>query len=567
MANGNTISHHPPAYSDNLDQNAKDEKMKQASPYELNQWTSVEEGAGIQANSNEGLHRQLNSRHLTFISLGSVIGTGIFLGIGSSLADAGPVGLVLGYAVMCSVVWSVILCTGEMVTYLPVVGAHMRLSGRFVDPALSAAMSWNYWYCWSLIAAAEISAVAVLITYWTTAVPAGVWIAICLVIAFASNILGPRVYAEIEFYMSTIKVMTIVGLIILGIVIDAGGAPSHDAIGFRYWRNPGPFVQYANIGGNSGRFLAWFSGLQGAAFSTIGAEMLALAAAETKNPRRIVPQALNATWIRIVLFYFCGAFVVSLVVPSNESRLGSASTATASPYVIAIQNAGIKALPSIINAAIMTSALSASIGDCYTASRVLHSMAGKGQAPRFFSKTTKWGAPWAALIASWLLGFLAFLSVNSGASTVFNFLLDLTALSGVITWLCIAVTYIRFRAGMKAQGIAHSSLPWKNKMSLFAAYWIILIISCVLLFSGWHVFAPGHWNTATFFGNYLPIGLFAIFLIFFKVKDKTSFVRAAEMDLTTGVREFEEQHRIAEEERTLEKQSAGQKKWWQYIIG
>ncbi|KAJ9621044.1 hypothetical protein H2203_007631 [Taxawa tesnikishii (nom. ined.)] len=515
--------------------------------------------------NNEGLHRQMNSRHLTFISLGSVIGTGIFLGIGTTLSNSGPVGLVLAYTVMCSVVFCVMLCVGEMVTYLPVVGAHLRLSGRFVDPALSAAMSWNYWYCWAIIVAAEVSAVSVLVTYWTDKIPSEVWISLSLLIILGANLCGPRVYAEIEFYMSTIKVMTIVGLIILSIILDAGGGPNRDPIGFRYWRNPGPFVQYLGIPGTTGRFLGFFSGLTGAAFSSIGAEMLALAAAETKNPRRIVPKALKATWIRIVLFYFCGAFVVSLIVPSNNENLGTASTAAASPYVIAIQTAGIKVLPSIINACIMTSALSAGIGDCFTATRTLHSMAGKGIAPRFFGATTSWGSPYIAACTTWLFGLLAFLGVKTSSANVFNFLVNLTALSGIITWLCIAISYIRFRAGMKAQGIAHASLPWMNRFSLIGAYWIAFVVSVVTLFSGWSVFK--HWDAVSFVGNYLPIALFVVIFIFFKVFMKTKFVRASEMDLTSGVVEFELQHAKAERdhEEHMKHKKLGKNKWLNII--
>ncbi|KAM0210987.1 hypothetical protein ACHAQD_010452 [Fusarium lateritium] len=226
---------------------------------------------------------------------------------------------------------------GEMVTYLPVVRAHLRLSGRFIDPSLCAVMSWNYWYYWALISAAEAWAVATLVTYWNDSISSG----------------------ESTF-------LTIVGLIILSIIINTGGGPNGEYIGFKYWKNPGPFVQYQGVSGSLGQFLGFFSGLTTAAFSSIGAEMLALLAAETRNPRKVLPTALKATWIRVVLFYFLGAFCVSIIVPSTEPRLGSSSTASASPYVIAIQGAGIKVLPAIINACIMVSATSAGIGDLFT---------------------------------------------------------------------------------------------------------------------------------------------------------------------------------------------------------
>ncbi|KAL6890089.1 putative general amino acid permease [Trichoderma evansii] len=473
---------------------------------------------------NEGLQQKLNTRHLTFISLGSVIGTGIFLGIGSALTTAGPVGLVLAFAVICSAVYCVMLCTGEMVTYLPVVGAHMRLS-----------------------------VVAVLVTYWNDSIPSGVWIALSLLVSLGVNMCGPRLYAEVEFCMSIIKVLTIVGLIILSIVIDAGGGPNGEYIGFRYWKHPGPFVQYEGVKGPLGRFLGFFSGLTTAAFSSIGAEMLALVAAETRNPRKTVPTALRATWIRVVLFYFLGAFCFSIIVPSNDPRLGPSSTAPASPYVIAIQTAGIKVLPSLINACILTSALSAGVSDLFTSVRTLHAMAGNGTAPKIFSSTTSWGCPWIAVLASWALSLLAFLPVGSSSGNIFNFLLRLTALSGIITWECIAITYLRFRAGMKAQGMPHSSLPWRNRFSIFGAYWILIVIISVLLFSGWPVFRKGNWDTVTFVGNYLPLAIFTIIFIAFKVGTKSKFVKASEMDLTSGVDEIERRAAKADEEEEREK--------------
>jgi amino acid transporter len=134
----------------------------------------------------------------------------------------------------------------------------MRLSGRFVDRSLSAAMSWNYWYRWALISAAEAAAVATLTTYWTDSINSSVCIALSLLTTLGINLASPLIYAEVEFYMASIKVLTIVGLIILSIIINAGGAPEGDYIGFKYWKDPGPFIQYEGVQGSSGRFLGFF---------------------------------------------------------------------------------------------------------------------------------------------------------------------------------------------------------------------------------------------------------------------------------------------------------------------
>ena len=288
-----------------------------------------------------------------------------------------------------------------------------------------------------------------------------------------------------------------------------------------------------------------------AAFSSIGAELLALVATETRNPRKLIPTAQKATWVRVVLFYFLAAFCVSIIVPSNESCLGLSSTAAASPYVIAIETAGIKVLPSLINACIVPSALSAGVSDSFTASRTLHAMAGSGTAPKILQTTDKLGCPWIAVLATWSLSLLAFLAIGCSSGKVFNYLVNLTALRGIITWDCIAITYFRFWAGMKALGISHSSLPWRSRFSVFGTYWILIVISTVLLVSGWPVFAKNNWNTATFFSNYLPSSIFTLVYVALKIGIGSMIVKASNMDLTTALREIEQRGVKANEQDEL----------------
>ena len=131
---------------------------------------------------------------------------------------------------------------GEMISFLPIPGGHIRLAARFVDPALAFCMGWNYWYNWTIILPAELSAAAVLINLWNKTVNNGVWIAVCLLVVVFINVLGAGAYGEAEFWFASIKVLTIVGLIILGIIISAGGGPNGEKIGFKYWKDPGPYV-------------------------------------------------------------------------------------------------------------------------------------------------------------------------------------------------------------------------------------------------------------------------------------------------------------------------------------
>ncbi|KAF8601762.1 amino acid permease [Ceratobasidium sp. AG-I] len=499
------------------------------------------EPVGEEFGVDRKLQRQLKNRHIAMISIGGVIGTGLFLGTANALRNGGPIGLLLGYTVMGTICYSVMISLGEMIAYLPIPGGHIKLAERFVDPAFSFTMGWNYWYNWTIILPAELAAAAVLINYWMNdRINDALWISICLIVVVVINMLGAGVYGECEFIFASIKVITITGLIILGIVLDLGGGPNHDRLGFRYWKNPGPFVQYAGIGGAKGQFLGWWSVMTQAAFSFIGTEIVAIAAGEAKNPRRNLPKAIRRVYIRILLFYIGGTLVIGLLVPSNHPRLNLGSgDAAASPFVIAIQTAGIKGLPSVINAALLTSAWSAASSDLYTSSRALYGLALAGNAPKIFRKVSKSGLPYVSVIFCSLFSGLAYMSVNAGAGKVFNWFANMTAVAGLMTWFGICYTYTRFYAGMKAQGFDRSTLPFASKLQPYAAWYGLWACLFICLFSGWGVFLKGRWATDTFVTNYLPFVLFPILYIGAKFWYRQPMPKPHEMDFVSGIAEIE----------------------------
>ncbi|KAH9004407.1 amino acid permease [Lactarius hatsudake] len=500
--------------------------------------SNVETGGGTPERT---LHRQLKNRHIAMISIGGVIGTGLFLGTANSLVAGGPVGLLLGYLTVGSICYSVMISLGEMIAYLPIPGGHIKLAERFVDGAFSFTMGWNYWYNWTIILPAELSAASVLVDFWDKNTKLNsLWISICIIVVVFINFLGAGAYGEAEFIFASIKVVTIVGLIILGIILDLGGGPDHDRLGFRFWKDPGPFVQYHGIAGAKGRFLGWWAVMTQAAFSFIGTEIVAIAAGEAKNPRRNLPKAIRRVYIRILLFYIGGVTVIGLLVPSNDPNLGlNKGTAAASPFVIAIKRSGIKALPHIINACLLTSAWSAASSDMYTSSRALYGLAVAHNAPAIFKRTTRNGLPWVALLTSTAFSFLAYMGVSTGSGKVFNWFANMTAVAGLMTWFGIAVTYIRFYAGTKAQGLDRSKLPYSSALQPYAAWYAA--ISCLLIsfFSGWAVFLKDNWDTATFVTNYLPLILFPILYIGAKLWKRSPIISASDMDFYSGLAEIE----------------------------
>ncbi|KAG8221727.1 amino acid permease [Butyriboletus roseoflavus] len=426
------------------------------------------------------LSRKLKNQHVVMISLGGVIGTGLFLGTASALMNGGPVGMLLGYTFVGTICYSVMITIGEMIAYLPVAGGHIKLAERFIDPAFAFALGWNLWYNWTI-----------LIVFSISNVNNAVWITMCLVVIVSINVFGVGAYGEAEFWFCSIKVITITGMIILGIDLDLGGGPNHDRVGFRYWRDPGPFVNFDGIRGVKGHFLGWARVVPQAAFSYVGAEVVAMAAAEAKNPRRNVPRAVRRIYFRLLVFYIGGVLVIGLLVLSNNPLLNvDSGNSSAAAFVIAINQAGIKGLPSVVNAAVLSSAWSAASSDLYIASRdyvFATYCAFRHGADLGFTQTvllllavllrSSCGHPGPGCLMSLAFcacfSLLAYMAVGNSSGMVFAWFSSMTATCGLTTWFGIGVTYVRFYGGLHAQNFDRRKLPYTSRLQPYAAWWVV----------------------------------------------------------------------------------------------
>lgn len=409
-----------------------------------------------------------------------------------------------------------------------------------MDDALGFTLGFNYWYQFAIGVPIEISAAALVIDYWPNGVPTAVWITILYVTIFIINSLPVRIYGELEFFLGSIKLITIVGLMILMFIITLGGDPSGDRIGFRFWKNPGPMNEYLETG-SLGRFLAFWKVFIQATFSYGGSEMVVVAAGETENPRRNIPKAVRRVFWRIAIFYVGAIFLVCLCVSSRDKRLLNAisseeSGAGASPFVIAIENGGIKVLPSIINAVILTSALSAGNSFFYASTRVLYSTALDGKAPRIL-RFEKFGVPYACVAVTAALSLLVYLNVSASSAEVFFWISNLSSVSTLVVWTSIAITYVRFYRGLKHHGIPRSSLPFKSPFQPYLAYFAIIFSSTVAFFNGFDAFFPGHFSAKSFVPPYIDIPIFACLFLGYKFVKRTKFVKIEDFDLWSGKEE------------------------------
>jgi amino acid transporter len=503
------------------------------------------------------VQRRLKQRHVQMIAIAGTIGTGLFLGSGGALANAGPLGALLSYALVGTVAYSSLCAVGEMSTWAPISGTFPHFAARWVDPALGFATGWNYFYTNAISTPVEITAAVILLTFWDQNAPtshiAAYTLVLCILVCLI-NIFGVRYFGESEFIFATIKLTLIIGLLIVGLVIDLGGGPDHHRIGFQYWRNPGAIARSGLEPNHIGwdRFLAILGTLVQAAFSYQGMELVVIAASETESPRRNIAKAVRRVFYRILVFYILGILMIGMLVAYNDEDLLSLqgnNTAASSPFVIAIKRSGIKVLPHIVNGAIFTSAFSAGNSFLFCSSRVLYGLALRGQAPKVFAYCTKRGLPINAVLFASAFSFLSFMSVSQGSNNVFNWFVNLSTTGGFTSWFVMNVTYIFYRRGLIAQGYDPAANSYHNRMQPYVAYWGAAWTLFFILINGFAVF--WHFGAAKFLTAYINIPIFLVLYFGYKIVKRTSIWKPLEMDFVTGIPSLEETETEEIQPRTI----------------
>lgn len=275
--------------------------------------------------------------------------------------------------------------------------------------------------------------------------------------------------------------------------------------------------------------------------------MVVVASGETENPRRNIPRAIRRVFWRIALFYVLAIFLVTLCVSSADPRLlnainRSAPGAAQSPFVIAIENAGIHTLPSLLNGVILTSAWSAGNSFFYAATRILYAAALDGRAPRVLA-WQRLGVPYACVATTAALGGLVYLNVNSssggGPAEVFFWISNLSAVSTLVVWAAVCITYLRFYAALRLHGVDRGSLPFRAPWQPFLAWFAVCFCVLVALTNGFDAFFPGRFSAKSFIPPYIDIPIFLSLFLGYKLVKGTRFVTLEEMDIWSGKAEID----------------------------
>ncbi|CEP62651.1 dicarboxylic amino acid permease LALA0_S06e00562g [Lachancea lanzarotensis] len=484
------------------------------------------------------LKKELEARHVSMIAIGGSLGTGLLIGTGGSLASAGPVSILISYSFIGLLVYTVMSCLGEMAAFIPLDG-FTSYASRYCDPALGFAVGYSYLFKYFIVTPNQLTAGAMVMQYWVSRdkVNPGVWITIFLVLIVLINTVGVRFFGEFEFWLSSVKVLVMLGLIILLFVIMLGGGPSHDRTGFRYWKDPGAFKPYPGIPGSKGKFVSFASVFALALFAYTGTELCGIVAAEARNPRKSVPRAIKLTLYRIVVFYVITIFLLGMCVAYNDPLLLKAkkmsTSAAASPFVVAIINAKIPVLPHIFNACVLVFVFSACNSDLYVASRTLYGLAIDNKAPKIFAKTNRWGVPYNALMLSVLFCLLAYMNVASSSGQVFTYFVNVVSIFGLLSWISILITYIRFDKAVRVQFGDKSSLSYTAAMQPWSAYVCLFFCILVGLIKNYTVFLGHKFDYKTFISGYIGIPVFFICYVGYKLIMRTKLIAPEDVDLYT----------------------------------
>ena len=417
------------------------------------------------------LKRAMSTRHLVMLSLGGAIGTGLFLGSGEVIAQTGPVAAIIAYILGGLIAYMVMLCLGELAVHMPVAGSFGAYAQKYIGPGTGYMISWVYWLTWTATLGTEFTAAALLMQEWFPHISMWIWTIIFAITIFVLNLSSTRIFAESEFWLALVKVVTVVAFIILGLLAIFGLIPFHGAESAPLFHNltaQGWFPQ---------GLVPIFTTMLIVNFAFSGTELIGVAAGETKDPAVNVPKAINAAIWRLLIFFVGTIVVISALLPFQVAGLGGEGVSN-SPFVTVFNYIGIPYADDIIRFVIITALLSAANSGLYAASRMMWSLSAQRQLPQVFSRLSSSGTPVIALVVTMFGAIPGLLSEHFAPETIFKNLLGIAAFTMVIVWMSICWSQFNFRRAWYKAG--HSAKDLKFAAPLYPIVPILGFVFCFI---------------------------------------------------------------------------------------
>ncbi|WP_394651575.1 amino acid permease [uncultured Acinetobacter sp.] len=419
----------------------------------------------MEAQQTNELKQGLSNRHIQLIALGGAVGTGLFLGISQTIKLAGP-SVLLGYAIAGIIAFLIMRHLGEMVVEEPVSGSFSYFANKYWGPMAGFMSGWNYWVLYVLVSMAELSAIGTFVQFWLPELPTWITALFFFIAINAINLINVRFFGESEFLFSCIKIIAILSMIFFGLYLLISG-------------DAGPQASVANLWQFGGFFPNGIEGfimsLAIIMFAFGGLELIGITAAETKNPSKTIPKAVNQIVYRILIFYIGAIGVLLCLFPWNQLAQGG------SPFVLIFQSLNSHGVANVLNFVVLVAAISVYNSCIYCNSRMLHGLALQGNAPRVLQRVNHRGIPVYAAGVSASITALCVLINYLMPGKAFQFLMMLVVVALVVNWLMISWTHLKFRKAMQQrhhQTTFQSIMsPWSNYLTIAFIFGILIIMS------------------------------------------------------------------------------------------
>ncbi|NLU72920.1 amino acid permease [Streptomyces sp. HNM0575] len=410
---------------------------------ETRQVGEVGEAAG--GGSGEEYERGLGSRQVQMIAIGGAIGVGLFMGAGANIEKAGP-SIVVMYALAGAVVFLIMRALGELLLYRPVSGSFAEYAREFLGPFFGFATGWTYWLNWVVTGMAELTAAAIYVHFWFPAIPQWVSALAFLVVLFGVNLISVKIFGEVEFWFSMVKVTAIIGMIVIGLgVLTLGFSEVGDTAS--------PANLYAHHGFFPNGIGSSLMTLQGVMFAYLAVELVGVTAGESENPEKTLPKAINTLPWRIIFFYVGALLVILSVVKWTDFSAGE------SPFVHAFSEMGIPLAAGIVNFVVLTAALSSCNSGMYSTGRMLRDLAANNQAPKIFGRLNSRKSPAFGITASVALMGVGVVLNYLVPEKAFAYVTSVATTAGIWTWMVILASHIRYRLALRAGRLHRSPFP------------------------------------------------------------------------------------------------------------
>ncbi len=434
------------------------------------------------------LRRALSSRHIQLIAIGGAIGTGLFMGSGKTISVAGP-SVIFVYMIIGFMLFFVMRAMGELLLSNTEYKNFSDFAGDILGPWAAFFTGWTYWFCWVVTGIADVVAIAHYVAFWWPDLPLWVPALACILLLLALNLPTVRAFGETEFWFALIKIVAIVALIVVGLVMIITGF-EHDGARSSFsnlWEHGGMFPT---------GFMGFVAGFQIAVFAFVGIELVGTTAAETKDPEKNLPRAVNSIPIRILIFYV-GALIVLMAVEP-----WTAFSADASPFVGMFALAGLVGAAGVVNFVVLTSATSSANSGIYSTSRMIYGLSQEGDAPKRFGRLSGRGVPRNALLFScmFLLAGVVLLYAEGSVSEAFTLVTTISALCFMFVWTIILLSYVVYR---RRRPQLHQASKFKMPGGSFMPYVVMGFFAFIL----WALTTQSDTLTALLFTPLWFIGL------------------------------------------------------------